>query len=257
MPDAESLLKKARTSLGEAKAAWDADDFTEAVQRAQRALRPARILMRAHWEAAAKSLGRMRRPTASPYAVSFYTLPKHWKFRAEFRDSTPGGNLCRPATSSGTACRPAGSGPNRCRRRSTAKPGSRTPSRDEGRQCLMLQVRPKVPPGPNTPAPLALEPTFVGVISPPVNLPPGSVVRVSGWMKLAKPVTASADGALLFDSIGGEPLGVRVTAATNGWKRFTLFRRVPASGQVQVTVALTGLGTAYFDDLKVEPLQAK
>jgi hypothetical protein len=29
---------------------------------------------------------------------------------------------------------------------------------------------------------------------------------------------------------------------------------VPASGQVYVTLALTGLGTAFFDDIRIEPL---
>jgi hypothetical protein len=38
------------------------------------------------------------------------------------------------------------------------------------------------------------------------------------------------------------------------WKRFSLYRRVPAGGKVGVTVALTGVGVAYFDDLRVEPL---
>ncbi|MFO0808043.1 MAG: hypothetical protein U0746_05430 [Gemmataceae bacterium] len=257
VPDADSLLKKARSSLDEAKAAWDSNDFGKAYHDAQRALRPARILMRAHWEAAAKSLGPDAPPTASPYAVSFYTLAKHWKFRADLSACTPGGNALPTGDFEKDGLppgwQPAQSLPDDVdgeARLTNVEP-------HEGRQCLMLQVRPKVPPGANTPAPLALEPTFVGAVSPPVNLPPGSLVRISGWVKLAKPVTASADGVLLFDSIGGEPLGVRLTAATNGWKRFTLFRRVPSSGQVQVTAALTGLGSAYFDDLRIEPLQPK
>ncbi|HQR43326.1 MAG TPA: hypothetical protein PLX97_11595 [Gemmatales bacterium] len=31
---------------------------------------------------------------------------------------------------------------------------------------------------------------------------------------------------------------------------------MPSSGQIQVNIALTGLGVAYFDDLKIEALQA-
>jgi hypothetical protein len=90
-----------------------------------------------------------------------------------------------------------------------------------------------------------------------VRLAPGSLVRVSGWVKLDKPVAASPDGALLFDSAAGEPLGVRLTAPTKGWQRFILYRRVPVTGAVQVTAALTGVGTVYFDNLKVEPLNGK
>jgi hypothetical protein len=29
---------------------------------------------------------------------------------------------------------------------------------------------------------------------------------------------------------------------------------VPSSGTLQVTLALTGLGTVYFDDVRIEPL---
>ncbi len=257
VPDADTLMAKARASLGDAKTAWDAGDHRKAYADAQRALRPARLLMRAHWEAAARSLGPDAPPTASPYAVSFYTLPRHWKFRAELTLSTPGGNVLSHGDFE-TDRLPPGWQPAQATPEDVegeVKLTSIEPA--EGKQCLMLQVRPKVAPGAATPQVAALEPTFVGAVSPPVSLPPGSLVRITGRVKLAKPVTASADGALVFDSAGGEPLGLRLTAATNGWRKFTLFRRVPSSGQVQVTAALTGLGTAYIDDLKVEPLQGK
>jgi hypothetical protein len=29
---------------------------------------------------------------------------------------------------------------------------------------------------------------------------------------------------------------------------------VPSSGTINVTLALTGLGTVYFDDIRIEPL---
>ena len=59
---------------------------------------------------------------------------------------------------------------------------------------------------------------------------------------------------LFYDDAGGEPLGVRVIGAAGEWKQFHLYRRVPASGQMAVTLALTGLGVAYFDDVRIEPL---
>ncbi|HEV3448075.1 MAG TPA: hypothetical protein VG099_25775, partial [Gemmataceae bacterium] len=59
--------------------------------------------------------------------------------------------------------------------------------------------------------------------------------------------------ALLYDSIGGEPLAVRLKGP-NKWQQFVLYREVPASGQVSVTTALTGIGVAYFDDVRIEPL---
>ena len=72
-------------------------------------------------------------------------------------------------------------------------------------------------------------------------------------MKVPQEIAGSADGVLFYDDAGGEPLGVRVSQQPQ-WKHFNLYRRVPASGQISVTVALTGIGTAYFDDLRIEPL---
>jgi hypothetical protein len=119
----------------------------------------------------------------------------------------------------------------------------------EGKQCLLLEIRPKHPQAP----PAALQRTFLAVHSPEVKLPPGTWVQVSGWVRIPKPIAASADGALLYDSAGGEPLAVRLADPTP-WTQFTLYRQMPASGKIHVTLALTGVGKAYFDDIRIQPL---
>ncbi len=119
----------------------------------------------------------------------------------------------------------------------------------EGRQCLMLQLNPKDKLLP----PLALERSFTAVLSPAVHLAPGTPIAVSAWVRIPEAITASPDGALFYDSAGGEPLAVRITGPTK-WKKLTLYRKVPADGVVNVTLALTGLGTVYFDDVRIEPL---
>ena len=219
--------------------------------------------MRAHWEQAVKSLGPDAPPTASPYATSYFTLPKHWQFRQELGQSSPGGNALPDGDFERAAPLPAGWQAVRVApedvmgevRVADADPHG-------GRQCLMVRVTPKPVAGPNPPpAPEALDPTFIGLVSPPVKLPAGSLVRISGWVKVPGPIKASPDGVLFFDTAGGEPLGVRIADPTMvekkvAWQKFTLFRRVPASGLVQVTAAVTGFGTAYFDDLMIEPLSA-
>jgi hypothetical protein len=114
----------------------------------------------------------------------------------------------------------------------------------------MLQIKPK---NTQAPPPAALERTFLAINSPAVHLQPGALVKISAWVRIPKAITASVDGALFYDSAGGEPLAVRLTGPTP-WKQFTLYRRVPSSGTINVTLALTGLGTVYFDDIRVEPL---
>ena len=57
-------------------------------------------------------------------------------------------------------------------------------------------------------------------------------------------------------SAGGENLAVRLTEPLP-WKKFTLYRRVPSTGTIRVMLALTGLGNAHFDDLRIEPAVAR
>src|SRR5262249_8214525 len=92
-----------------------------------------------------------------------------------------------------------------------------------GKQGLLLGGSPKD-------SDRALDRAFVAVHSPAVRLRPGSLVRISAWVR-TDGVNASADGALFYDSIGGEPLAVR-TSREARWKKYSLYRRVPASGQV-------------------------
>jgi hypothetical protein len=117
----------------------------------------------------------------------------------------------------------------------------------EGKQCLLLEVKAKDPLLP----PAALERTFLALHSPAVRLPPGTIVRISAWVKAG--VSVSPDGALLYDSAGGEPLALRVNA-TPDWKRYYFYRRVPANGSISLTLATTGLGAVFFDDVRIEPL---
>jgi len=287
LPDSASLIVDAQRRLDEAKHLWDNGLFAEAYREGQRALRPVRILMRAQWDEATKNLDS---PVSSPYAVSFFTLPRHWQFMSQVGRATPasnvlpGGNfeivpqrkqeawrieeptldevelaavrvaevkpptlkkdkrdkkevkgtltsLSTPESAEDEAKRPA---PNRP---------------PEGKQCAMLQIKPKNP----KEAPHALERTLVAITSPTVYLAPGSIVQVSGWISIPDKIRASADGALFYDSVGGEPLAIRLTEPM-AWKRFTLYRRVPSNGAISVTLALTGLGTVYFDDVRIEPL---
>ena len=85
----------------------------------------------------------------------------------------------------------------------------------------------------------ALERVFLAVNTPPVKLPPGSWVRISGWMKVSGGVRASADGAMFFDTAAGEAYAVRATDNLE-WKHFHLYRKVPASGDVIIGTTTFG-----------------
>ena len=52
-----------------------------------------------------------------------------------------------------------------------------------------------------------------------------------------------------------EPLSFRITQALPAWKRYVVYREVPASGHINVSLAMTEIGTVYFDDVRIEPLE--
>jgi hypothetical protein len=253
LPDTAALLERARNFLDSSAARHKNGDHTEAYLDAQRALRPVRIVMRAYWERATRDLDT---PVASPYAVGFFTLPRHYRFWTQLRalqasanvlsdgdfesppDQVPTGWLVQEAPSLDEVTATA--------RRVADRPHG-------GKQCLMLEVKQK-----GEIIPQALERTFLAIHSPAVKLPPGTFVRVTGWMRIQDAIKASPDGALFYDSAAGEPLAVRISGTTKdkGWQRFTLYRRVPETGTINVTLALSGVGVAFFDDIRIEPLVA-
>jgi hypothetical protein len=250
LTDSQALMTQVRKRWQTASELYSSKDYRQAYQEAERALRPLRLLMRSQWEQATKSLG-LDSAIASPYAVSFYTLPRHWQFIDQVRNATPGPNLLHGGDFEASPSQVSENWTTQEARLDpvvmTARRVSEMPK--EGKQCLLLEIKPRDPAAP----PGALERTFLAINSPAVQIQPGTLVRVSGWMRIPNAITATADGALLYDSAGGEPLAVRLMGPT-GWKKFTLYRRVPPTGSIYVTMALTGLGQVYFDDIRIEPL---
>ncbi|HEX3151523.1 MAG TPA: hypothetical protein VHR66_25830 [Gemmataceae bacterium] len=291
------LIHEAERKLMEAKRGRLANNDEAAYLDALRALRPLRVLMRLHWERAIKTLDFAG---ATPYSVSFYTLPRHWELAQMLQATGVGENMLRDGNFDG---------PRPAERRGVAVtmlPGwtvqevalddvimkavivppdeakEEIPVRKEGPRkpyettSILKRMEDPMPPKPvlgtgvlrltvtpkpvvlqkkddkAPPEPAALERVFLCVNSPPVRLPPGSWVRISGWMKVADAVRASPDGAMFFDTTGGEAYAARVTENLE-WKHFHMYRKVPANGEVRVRMALTGFGTVYFDDIKVEP----
>jgi hypothetical protein len=199
-----------------------------------------------------------------------YSLPKHWDFAAKVATGRPAGNvlphgsfdLSAPAPEQGAA---VASLPGWVKSTDALDPvipeaglvnSNSLKDKRDGSHVLRLSIRPKREvdsSGKKLPPPGALERAYVAVDSPPVSLTPGTIVRISYWVNIPDPITASADAALVYDDAGGEGLALRMNQ-TKGWKKFHLYRIIPASGQIAVRFALTGIGTAYFDDVKIEPI---
>ena len=62
-----------------------------------------------------------------------------------------------------------------------------------------------------------------------VGYPLGTSPLRTGWLPLIpEPITASPDGAMLYDSAGGEPLAMRMVGPMV-WQQVVLYRRVPVA----------------------------
>jgi hypothetical protein len=248
LPDGAALLGDARKRLRTCVEHWNNGDYRQAYQEAERSLRPLRILMRAQWEEAEKKLDA---PVCSPYAVSFFTLPQHWAFMSQIKQMDLGQNLLPGGNfESAPGQAPTGWSVQEARLDAVEMAARRVSEEPkEGKQCLVLEIRPAK----GAPRPKSLERTFLAINSPVVHLQPGTIVQISGWLRIQETIDVTPDGALFYDSVGGEPLAVRQAKETKKWKQFKLLRQVPESGTINVTLAITGLGRVYFDDIRIEP----
>jgi hypothetical protein len=119
-----------------------------------------------------------------------------------------------------------------------------------GRTSLRLRVSPVDEK--NLPSLLETPPLWV--TSAPVDVQSGELICIRGRVRIAKPITASVDGLMIVDSLGGEALAQRLSQ-TGGWQEFVLYRSARVSGPMTVTFALTGVGEAWIDDFGVHPVQ--
>ena len=94
--------------------------------------------------------------------------------------------------------------------------------------------------------------SVVWVTSPMVAIEPGSVIEITGWVRVVS--APQADGRLLVqDTLGGEELALRIPTTT-GWQPFRLLRTMNQTGDLQLHLALTGAATADVDAVMVRKI---
>lgn len=247
-PATVNWLSAARTHVDRCDRALATGNFPSAYIEAARAMRPLRLLQRAHFEAAAT---RLPPPVTTPFTSSFATLPAQWQFIQRIGQSAPGPNQM-PAGDCETLDRMLNAG-----WRHLQHPHSEVLTEVElspvsphsGKFSLRMKAAPvskEEPPG-------QIESPPVWITTAGVPAAEGQLFRIHGWVRVPVPIVASIDGLTIIDSLSGETLCERV-GHTNGWQEFTMYRAAPRAGTLSVTFALTGLGEAWVDDVTVEPI---
>ena len=249
--DAPQLLGLAESTIANADRALQGGDYNGARELSEHSLQYVRILQRAHWNDAVRNLSS---PSASPYTSCFQTLPDHWKMVAA---------LGRSPVKLDTNLLPYGDfeDPNSIlvgwEHSQNALPGVKASadlyeSPHKGKYALRLVAWPENPQA----VPTVISRSPVTVTTPPVMVRSGQVVHISGWIKVPERVHGSQDGVIVYDSQSG-PVGALRFEEVKEWKQFSLVREIQQSGELTITISLTGLGEVLLDDLVIVPHDPK
>lgn len=246
--DVPALRRAAQESLQKCTRAIAAENYADAYLNAEEAMRPFRLLEHEHWLAASQSVTGL---AASPLLASFSTLPGHWSLLRETAQRPPGANLL-PGGNFENLQIWLNAGWDHFQHPVPgviAQANLAPEAAHSGTLGLRLAVAPKA----LDQVPQLVESPPVWITSAPVNLEIRSLVVIRGWVRIPEPIQGSADGLLVIDSLTGQHLAERIHA-NDQWQEFVLYRACPQSGPVRLTFALSGMGTAYVDDVSIQIL---
>lgn len=251
----ERELVQARENLQHCEVLLGGSDYLAAHVFAEKALDRLAQVRRRDWEQAVRDFPA---PSSSPCCAGFPSLVLHWEMarRLQAAPVWSGNSLAAGDFESVEHLRSTG-WQNLAQAGETVRTlVELSPQSPRGTgTSLRLQAAaadPKTPPS-------ALEAPPLRIVSPPVPVRRGQLLRIRGWVRVPEQITASPDGLLVYDSLGGPALGARFSL-TNGWQEFAFYRAAPADEPVSLTLALTGLGEASLDELSVsvhDPIAAQ
>jgi len=212
----------------------------------QGAMQSLRILQRAHWEAA---IAERSSPVASPYTISYQTLPEHWRFVrrlgathfAGYENRLPSGNFENTDTAQMIADGWGNHQDDIEGVRAAAELASL--GSQSGFALRLLAV-----PNTNAEVPVALEGIPIALTTPPLPLKAGQTVHISGRIRIQARPAASIEGVTLTESLTGSKARWK---KTRGWETFELIREVTTDSDLRLRLTLHGLGEVLFDDLKI------
>ncbi len=239
-------LADARSDLAASDQRLQAGDVAAAFLEARRAHRPLQRAERAQWEEAIKKL---TSPLMSPLAATYATLPEHYRFMELAGPERWGLSELRGGAFESLDELMQGGWQHLQNASEDVEAEVELSSAEKyaGRLSLRLAARATD----ETATDKLIEAPPVWLKSPPIAVERGQWVRIRGWVYVPTPVTGSVDGLMIVDSMTGEALAERIGEAKK-WQPFTMLRVMPESGNLSITIAMTGLGEAWIDDLAVE-----
>ena len=97
--------------------------------------------------------------------------------------------------------------------------------------------------------------TIVQIRSPSIRLPAGVAIRIDAMVRTVG-FGGPHQGVLVYDGIGGQPMGVLVRGRSD-WTPVRLYRQTVAEGPVSVMFELLGAGEAMIDEVTLRVWEPK
>jgi hypothetical protein len=242
----EPRFYQIRASLQHGDYLLNAQDYAAAFEYAERALEGLASIRRRNWETAAGTFGS---PASSPYCTTLAALPLHWELARRLQAAPNwSGNLLPAGDFESVPHLHQTGWQNLVREsrnvRTAVELSTQEPYR--GNSSLRLTVLPE---GDSDP-PAAFENPPLKIVSAPVPVRRGQLIRWYGWIRIPRPIDSSPEGFKIYDSVSGEALALRLYA-TDGWEPFIAYRAAVQDGPVTLTFELTGPGEVLIDDVEI------
>jgi hypothetical protein len=265
------LLGKAREGLKSARSALEREDYPLAWSEARRVGRPLRVVMVSHFLKALGDLVKATQrdendkdilisPVSSPPLTAFNTLPQQYlwtswidqgRFGADLLDDGGSFEEADPEAYAEAGWSDQGYPVDGV----AATIATVEEARGEGRRVLRLQAAPARAGGQDRLPPFQDRPV-AAIRSPAVAVGARQLVRISVLVKMPRGVPEGAGGLIVRDSLGGAALQFQSSGPIPKWMRVILYRRVPADGELAVTLGLAAsVGEAFFDDLRIDRIE--
>ena len=92
--------------------------------------------------------------------------------------------------------------------------------------------------------------------TPAIKADAKNLIRISVQVKRSIASTPGMGGIIVRDSLGGEQLQYRTSDPIPSFSRIVIYRKAPTDCSFTVTFGLAGYGEAFFDDFRVELVEA-
>ncbi len=281
----KDLLAKAESSLLDARAARDRQDYPEAWLSARRVSRPLRQLMRLHWEEAFDALREftlppdqfqpkpiLRRgekpidpakkpksppvlvePVSAPPLACYDTLPQFYLWLEFMKQRGFGPNLVSTGDFEHPAALESAGWLDVSREVDgiESKFDVSESDRAGGKRHLHLSVK-EAKDVKLDGLPPAFDFPVAALRSPTIAASTGELFKISVRVLRVVGSVGSGAGVVIRDSFGGETFEYRENSAIPEYSTVVLYRRAPSDEPLTITLGLAGYGDVFFDDLRVE-----